>query len=361
MSRLRSCAIAFASSAAFALLFASSLAGADGLDSDQDGVSDNLEDATQRTVAATAYGDAFNVSSHLGGEVQDQFEFWYWAGHFRVYYGVKDGASIHYNLELRNLLEWKDRNGDGRIDNGEILRVTPLGDAAFGGVEVIRSERRDSAGGRVYNFAVSTQDRQVSLNVTIAQRFTRLVGLTLTPMEARMDLQIRPVLSDPTAGIVLETLFDTGRDNLVQFEDQSWDEARRFAPASGEHAINVTGTEDGRSASAFFSWANGAVISGQSVTIDYASQTLDLENYNLTFAYVPATPQASLAVVHQMAFGMRSAAFDAIEGAKPPTPPLQPDLFLFTGTFAGVAALVAITVVLSNRRRVRRGDESRKP
>src|SRR5205823_4877435 len=50
--RFRSRAIAFASSAAFALLLASSLTGADGVgtDADHDGVPDNLEDATQRTV-----------------------------------------------------------------------------------------------------------------------------------------------------------------------------------------------------------------------------------------------------------------------------------------------------------------------
>jgi hypothetical protein len=358
--RLRFRAIAFASSAAFALVLASSLVGADGVDADQDGVPDNLEDATQRTVAASSSGDEFLVSSHLGGgAVQDQFEFWYSAGHLGVYYGVKDGASITYNLELRSLLEWKDRNGDGRMDDTEILRMTPLGSSAFGGVAVVRSERTDSDGGRVHNFAISTRDRQVSLNVTVAERFTRLDTLTLTPMEARMDLQIRPVLSDPGAGVALEVGFEAGPGDSVQFEDHSWDEQKLFAP--GEHAITVTGTAGGRSASAFYSWANGAVVSGESATIEYASKTLDPAHYNLTFVYPAASPQAGLTVFHPMAFGIRSAAFDSIEHATPPTPPLQPDLFLFSGTFAGVAGLVAITVVLSNRRRVQHEEKSRKP
>jgi hypothetical protein len=362
--RLRFRAIALASSAAFAVLLASSLAGADGVgtDADHDGVPDNLEDATQRTVAVAVspFGDAFNVSSHLGGsEVQDQFEFWYWAGTFGVYYGVKGGASITYKLELRSLLEWKDLNGDRRMDDTEIVRMTPLGSSAFGGVPVSLSERSDSDGGRVYNFAVSSRDRQVSLNVTLAQRFTRLDSLTLTPMEARMDLQIRPVLSDPTAGVALEVRFETGPQDSVQFEDHSWDEQKRFAP--GEHAINVTGTANGRSASAFYSWANGALVSGQSTMIDYASKSVDAAHYNLTFPYPAAGPQAGLTIDHPMAFGINSAAFDSIERATAPPPPLQPDLFLFTGTFAGMAGLVAITVVLANRRRARHEEESRKP
>jgi hypothetical protein len=359
LARLRSCAIAFASSAAIALVLASTLAAGDGVDSDQDGVPDNLEDATQRTVAASSSGDQFNVSSHLGGSaVQDQFEFWYWPGHFGVYYGVQDGASITYNLELRNLLEWKDANYNGRMDNAEILRTTPLGAAAFSGVGVGRSEWRDSDGGHVYNFAVSSRDRQVSMNVTIAQRFTRLDSLTLTPMEARMDLQIQPVLSYQDSGVALEFLFETSPGNSVVVENRSWDEQQQFAPS--EHALNVTGSAHGRSASAFFSWANEPVVSGQSTTIGYAYQRLDSKSYNLTLAYPPAGLQA-ITVAHQMAFGIRSVAFDSIEGAPPPTPALQPDLFLFAGTFAGVAGLVALTVVLSSRRRVQRGDEGRKP
>ncbi|TLZ44047.1 MAG: hypothetical protein E6K19_05710 [Methanobacteriota archaeon] len=365
MVRFRSRAIAFASSAAFALLLASSLTGADGVgtDADHDGVPDNLEDATQRTVAVAVspFGDAFNVSSHLGGsEVQDQFEFWYWAGTFGVYYGVKGGASITYKLEVRSLLEWKDLNGDGRMADTEIVRVTPLGSSAFGGMPVGRTERMDSDGGRVYNFAVSSRDRQVSLNVTIAERFTRLDSLTLTPMEARMDLRMQPNLVNPTAGVALEVRFETDPQDSVRFEDHSWDEQKRFAPA-GEHAINVTGTADGRSASAFYSWANGALVSGQSTMIEYGSKSVDPAHYNLTFPYPAAGPQAGLTINHPMAFGINSAAFDSIERATAPPPPLQPDLFLFTGTFAGMAGLVAITVVLANRRRARHEEEGRKP
>ncbi|HYY47389.1 MAG TPA: hypothetical protein VFA17_01735 [Thermoplasmata archaeon] len=359
LSRVRSRAIAIASSAAFALVLASTFAVAQGVDSDQDGVPDNLEDATQRTVAVSSAGDEFNVSSHLGtGSIQDQFEFWYWAGHFGVWYGVWDGASITYNVELRNLIEWRDQDGNGRMDPSEILGAIPLSTSAFGGVAVVRAEKRDPDGGHVYNFVVNGKDGRVSLNVTVAQRFTRLDGVTLTPMEARMDVLVRPNLSDPSRSVALELRFQTGRHDVVTFENRSWDEQNRFAP--GEHAINVTETDQGRSASAFLSWANDASDSGQSVAVDSIPSARAPEDYNLTLAYPRGSTQTG-SIVHQMAFGIRSVAFESIESATPPPPPLQPDLYLFTATFATVAALVAATVLLSNRRRVRSEQEGRKP
>jgi hypothetical protein len=358
MSRIRSRAIAFASSAAFALVLASALASADGVDSDQDGVSDELEDATQRTVAATASGDQFNVSSYLGtNAVRDHFEFSYWKGHFGVLYEVDDGPSVAYDLELRSLLEWRDDDRNGRIEEVEIRERIPLGSSAFGGANVTSSPQKDTDGGRVFNFAMDSRDGQVSLNVAVAQRYTRLADVTLTPMEARMDFQMNHALSYPEASLGLELLLETSRPD-VRFEDHNWE--RTIVPRPSERAMIVTGTEDGRSASAFFSWANDAIVSEQTTTVSYSSQELGSNQYSLFFPYPGGSLQAPPAVGHQMAFGVLSVAHDAREGATPFASVLQGDLFLFTGTFAGMTGLVALTIFLSSRRRVRREDETRK-
>jgi hypothetical protein len=358
MLRPRSRALAIASSAAVALVLASTFAVAEGTDLDQDGVADGLEDATQRTIVDTKIGDLFNVSSRLGtGPVRDQFEFWYWPGHFGVWYGVEGGASIRYEVEMRSLLVWKDQDADGQIAESEIRDSISLGESAFYGVGVKRYERLED-GGRVYNFVVDSRDRAVSLNITIAERFTRMAGLTLTPMEARMDVRLMPVLSDPTASVALEFRVETGRGDVVALENRSWDSEKRFAP--DEHAMNVTGREGGRTASAFFSWGDDAVVSGRTVTVDTAYGELSSNRYNLSLAYPAEAPQG-LVVTHQMAFGVRSLAYDSIERLAPPAPPLQPDLYLFMGTLAAVAGLVAATVFLSSHRRLRHEDEGRKP
>src|SRR5437867_532763 len=141
----RAAAIAFASSAALAVVLASSVAVADGTDSDGDGVSDGVEDATQRTVAATAAGDQFSVSSHLGAAPEeDQFDLSYHAGTFDVWYSQTDGIASSYELELLSVVVWKDWNGSGRIDPGEIVRTTALGSIAFGGVPVLAWNRNET-------------------------------------------------------------------------------------------------------------------------------------------------------------------------------------------------------------------------
>lgn len=362
MVRIRSRAIAFASTAAFALVLASIVGSADGvgIDSDQDGVSDSLEDRTERTVAATATGDQFNVSSHLGTEgVEDQFEFWYWPGHFGVWYGVEDGASVRYRLELRNLVEWKDDDNDNRIGSAEIRQWTPLGSAAFDGSIVDRTEQREADGGRVITFTVDSLDGQVTLIVKVAQRFTRLDDVTLTPMEARMEIRIHRLLSDPSSRVGLELRLDADSGDQVRFEDHSWNELKEWAPS--ERAVNVTRAEDDHSASAFFSWSNSAAISAQSGPVTYTSEPLSFNDYTLYFAYPAGSPQAAVDVVHQTAFGVRSAAFHAREIVTAAPPPVQGDPVVFTVTFAAVAALVGLTIFLSNRRRAPFGEENRKP
>lgn len=363
MNQIRSRAIAFAWNAAFAIVLTSTLAAANGIDSDQDGVSDELEDATERTIfggRVTGNGDAFEVSSYLAnGHLDDKFEFWYSEGRFGVYYEVMEGASTSYELELSSLVEWKDQDPqNGRIDEAEILRRTPLGSEAFGGMSVTRTEWRDSDDGRVLNFVMDSRDGQVSLNVTVAQRFTRLTDLTLTPMEARMEVRVTPALSDPSASVGLELRLSTEPGDSVSFEDHSWDEIKQFAP--GEHAVNVTGTEGGRSASAFFSWTDDATISDQPAAVGFTSNVAGSDAHNLSYAYPRASPTRA-DVFHQMAFGVRSAAYDLFRSPTPATPPLQGDIFLFTGTFVGVAGLVGATAFLSNRRRVRREDDGREP
>src|SRR5881396_1652730 len=145
----RAAAMAFASSAALAVVLASSLAVADGTtDSDGDGVPDDLEAATQRTVAVSTAGDGFSVSSHLGAAPEeDQFDLSYHAGTFDVWYSQTDGIASSYELELLSLVAWKDWNGSGRIDTGEIVRTTALGSTAFGGVPVLARNRNETDGG----------------------------------------------------------------------------------------------------------------------------------------------------------------------------------------------------------------------
>src|SRR2546425_11377776 len=85
--RSRPLLIAFAASASFALVLASSVAVAQSGDSDGDGVPDDIENATQRNVVAVAAGVSLDMPSRLAGApYEDQFEEVYPAGTFQMSY-----------------------------------------------------------------------------------------------------------------------------------------------------------------------------------------------------------------------------------------------------------------------------------
>ena len=350
----RAAAIAIASSAALAVVLASSVAVADGTDSDGDGVPDQLEDATQRTVATSVAGDQFSVSSHLGsGAVEDEFDLSYHAGTFSLWYTQSGGVDSSYELQVANLQTWQDVNGNGRMDPGEVSRTTTLG-PAFTNARVVASNRTDADGGVVYTFLVRSNDGNVSLNVTLAQRFERIDGAILSPMEARLDLSVRQGLA--TSGENLALGFRMGTYETPHLEDHSWHEACSCF-AADEHEINITASGEGSASTVFFSWSNKAVAGGTSIPVAFTGPSAS-NPYGLTLSYSLGTSAPASTVVQHTTLGVRSAVYEIRRTA---SPEVRGDLPLFAGTFAAVATLVGITIVLASRRAKHREETGRKP
>ena len=350
----RAAAIAIASSAALAVVLASSVAVADGTDSDGDGVPDQLEDATQRTVAASVTGDQFSVSSHLGsGAVEDEFDLSYHAGTFSLWYTQSGGVDSSYELQVANLQTWQDLNGSGRMDPGEVSRTSTLG-PAFTNARVVASNRTDADGGVVYTFLVRSNDGNVSLNVTLAQRFERIDGAILSPMEARLDLSVRQGLA--TSGENLALGFRMGTYETPHLEDHSWHEACSCF-AADEHEINITASGEGSASTVFFSWSNKAVAGGTSIPVAFTGPSAS-NPYGLTLSYSLGTSAPASTVVQHTTLGVRSAVYEIRRTA---SPEVRGDLPLFAGTFAAVATLVGVTIVLASRRAKHREETGRKP
>jgi len=350
----RAAAIAIASSAALAVVLASSVAVADGTDSDGDGVPDQLEDATQRTVATSVAGDQFSVSSHLGsGAVEDEFDLSYHAGTFSLWYAQSGGVDSSYELQVANLQTWQDVNGNGRMDPGEVSRTTTLG-PAFTNARVVASNRTDADGGVVYTFLVRSNDGNVSLNVTLAQRFERIDGAILSPMEARLDLSVRQGLA--TSGENLALGFRMGTYETPHLEDHSWHEACSCF-AADEHEINITASGEGSASTVFFSWSDKAVAGGTSIPVAFTGPSAS-NPYGLTLSYSLGTSAPASTVVQHTTLGVRSAVYEIRRTA---SPEVRGDLPLFAGTFAAVATLVGVTIVLASRRAKHREETGRKP
>lgn len=348
MLRSRPLLLAFAVSATAVLLFATTLAAADGTDADGDGVPDTIEDATQRNLVAVSAGDEINISSQLESPpFHDQFDVSFKAGTFRVEYG-REGASSYYELELRNLVEWTDRNGNGRIDANETDYTSSLGSSAFGGVPAteVRFETPDR--GVVYVFLVQSKNGDVTLNLTVADRFTRLAGTrVLTPMEVKLDVSINRTFTQAGASLGLDLRINTPAP--LDYRNRSWDDLHGFT--RDEAAVNVVAGPANTPATAFFSWSKSALVDGRTSPVTLSSFAgADPTKHGVYLAF-PAPAATSVSLVHESVLGVDSAAYEGIVSRRPE---IQGDIPLYLSSLAAMAVLVAVTIVLVNRSRKKR-------
>ncbi len=360
MLRSRQVVLAAAAAGAAALLIGSTLAvltlRPTESDADGDGIPDSVEAATQRTVVAVTAGDQFTIGSRLASApFQDQFEVSYQAGTFLVSYQRARGSDSSYQLELRNLVEWVDRNGNNRIDPGETVNVTSsLGTTAFANATVTKTQVDSADGGLVTELSIRSRTGNMTLNVTVAERFMRLSSTRiLTPMEVKLDLTVDRAVLSPGASLGLDIRVNTTK--RLEYGDRSWDDVNRFA--QGEAGFNVTGGPPTNPATVFFSWSKTALANDHVIPVTYSNVT-NPNSYELYLAYPVGTGQSEVKLVHDPVLGVDSAAYEGIV-TRPPE--LQGDLVLYAASLAAAVFLIALTIVVSDRRRKNREDQGRNP
>jgi hypothetical protein len=316
-------------------------------------VPDDIENATQRNVVAVAAGDSFDIQSRLASApYEDQFEMFYQAGTFNVTYRRAGGGETSNIVELRSLIEWVDRNGNHRIDANETANVTALGVNAFAGVPVTKTQFENADGGVINVLRTHSRAGDVTLNVTIAERFMRLGARVLTPMEVKLDLTVNRVFTVMNANLGLDVRITTRAS--WEYTNRSWDDENGFA--SDDAGINVTGGPSNDSSKVFFSWSKSAYANGQPIPVTFSSfagawpNTSDLY---LAYPYRMGPGETTLRLVHDPVLGVESAAYEGIIRRQPE---LQGDLVLYAGSLAAMVVLVAVTIVLANRGRKKREE-----
>jgi len=298
---------------------------------------------------------AFRLSSEsVNAPSPDEFQISYADGRFGLEYHRVAGGPVasSFNLTFQGLVEWHDTNEDGRIDDGSILRMVPLGSVGFGAAPISHTAWTGPKGGEVHSFLIaSNYGPQIALNLTISERFLPLESdLTLTPMEAKLTIEIRHtfVHSDAKLGLLL-SLETKGR---IRLEDRSWDDENHFS--DDDHAVNVTEGDDLAPSNAFFAWSNHAFVNGEDrdVTLTGPEMNTSLSNgYDVYLAYAGDEGPGMIDIVHDPVIGVVSAAYESLRNVPPSPTNLQPDYLLYFVSAAAVAALVLATVVLANRRR----------
>ncbi len=293
-------------------------------------------------------------SSSVNAPSPDEFQISYATGNFTLVYQRTAGGPVtnQYTLNIRGLVEWNDTSGNGNFEDGTVVAYTPLGPSAFGRYPIQHFETNTSDGVGMNSFLIPSNKGDVALNLTIADGFVRLPsGQTLTPMEAKLTLEINHTMALPGTRLALQFGVNTAEN--VTLESQSWDDLNSFS--TDDHALNVSNPGSATPSSAFFAWSNTASVNGVSgpVLASGPAENATTGDYDLYLSYTrPASSGLQLHIVHDPALGVVSAAYlSSLHPPPGPSLPFQGDVIVYAVSLVAIAVLVAGTALLVNRRR----------
>ncbi len=296
------------------------------------------------------------VSTAVNAPAPDEFKITYNHGSFSLAYEPTAGGPVtsQFTVTVAGLVEWTPV-GDGQFSEGARVAYTPMGASAFGRIPIVHYARTEPDGTVVHSFLIQSNSGELTLNLTIAQGFVRLPsGSTLTPMEAELIFQLNHLMNRTDTRLSIQLSLTTNapgqRFNLT---NESWDDEHQFS--QDERAVNVTNDSEQPPSSAWFAWSNHADVNGLSVPVEATGPDFNetTGGYDLYLSY--PRPQSmipdQITIVHDPSLGVVSAAYQSIINAPPTTAGIQPDIPLYAGTVAAMAALVAGTVLLARRQR----------
>ena len=292
-------------------------------------------------------------SSSVGAPTPDEYQISYSDGNFTLVYQRVAGGPItnQYTLSMRGLLEWNDTLGDGHPEDGNFVAYTDLGAGAFGRFPIEHTATAAAGGVEVDSFLILSNKGDLAVNLSIANGFVNLPsGQTLTPMEAKLSVEINHTMTLPGTRLSLHLGLSTNQ--RVAFQNASWDDLNEFS--SDEHAVNVTNDGGPGSSSAFFAWSNTASVDGTVGTVATSGPSANetTGDYDLYLSYPKASSgDLHLQIVHDPTIGVVSAAYASILHPGPESPlPFRSDALVYVMSLAGIAALVAGTALFVRRR-----------
>ncbi len=324
----------FALVATAALLLSTGVAAASS-DSDRDGIPDDVETSTSRSVIVHDSPGSFVIRSRsVGAAVDDAYEVGYSGGKFTLAYfpDASGSASVSYQLEFRRVLEVYSENGEWK----EAGRFDIPSD--YAGVRESEVPTQDGETAIVY--AMTNASGMLSVTVASTHRFALLPGdRLLSPMEAKVDIEIRNWTYTGPSDSRLALQVEINSTSLPTMNETSDDE--RAGWATGEAAVTVASG----SSSLFFSWDTSATVDGVSTPVEATPLEPSGSGYEMMFVY-----GRGAVIVHDPKVGAVSHAFWSIWSRERPTVPAF-DATLYVIGIGAAAGLVGATALLRRRRR----------
>src|SRR2546428_8578259 len=172
----------------------------------------------------------------------------------------------------------------------------------------------------------------------------------LTPMTVQVHATADRAADAAGDGLGLDVRINTTKQ--IEFNNRSWDVVSESA--EGEPGLNVTGGPPTSPATVFFSWSKSAIADGREIPVTYTNiSTVNPNSYELYLAYPISGSGSRVKLVHDPVLGVESAAY---EGVVARTPELQGGLVLYAASLAAAVFLIALTLIVADRRRKKREE-----
>jgi hypothetical protein len=227
-------------------------------DADKDGIDDNFEKLNERKVEVEyAANEATIFSSGLSHQKEDQITIEIRLGEdgilFQTSYrpNPKLECKLTYEIIFYALVEYVDIDFDGNynpeidqyIQNLTLAEFSPI----FYEKTVINGDRY------LHKLSISTDNKNFSLDVYIAEEFTLIDNFLITPTQARVMVEIANFkYINGSSQLALHTRLDPEGDYLEQ--EKTEDEENGYA--TNEAGITTTMNDF----TGFFSWNESAII-----------------------------------------------------------------------------------------------------
>lgn len=221
--------------------------------------------------------------------VEDSFKVELFIGEdFQVALKYKENSKesehrIDVTLKFMNIVEFDDRNNDGRYQPSEEIQLYRLDNRSLGPIEY----RTENGPARpVHVLTASTHDKVFTMVFYMTGEFTKLFGqnsqVNMTPSEVKFDIMIRGFhFKDNASRLALDGQIIT--NETLQFDNQTIDEKLKVARDESGCVFN----DRENIAGAFLSWANWAMVDGQKrpIQMDIPPATMVNETKRLTINY----------------------------------------------------------------------------
>jgi hypothetical protein len=264
-------------------------------DEDHDEVDDNYEHEEERNIEIEVESDKVQINSYSQNkDIQNKFEVKLELSDY-VEIGVgfssevenqpevsdtEQESEFEFGVKFKSIIEFVDLNNNSIYDGNSIDEfVQKYEFSSFKPIE--HTSQLTDSNNTLHYFNISTTDDVFKLHLYVVEEFEIVNGTLVTPMEAKMDIEITNFnYLDAESQLALYVELESNYE--YEYTDHTHDEDENWADHEEGYSTNING-ENG-----FFTWEDFALVDGVATPVKYtpiANDDDDPEEDKIYFNY----------------------------------------------------------------------------